>query len=206
MYQPYRAAARSFTRRISLFCAVLTAAFLLLALGAWLKAFTEPPSPDSLPVALPPTVTVTVTVTASPPRRTSGRASAAFSLPPGTDGAAQAACSARAQAAALRGEGRRAEASAQAKAAEEAALASSVPALRSLKKHPAEELPARLDTWCLRHFPGLGARPLPPSPRPGPTAGRGTRPVSEVCRSYDSYARGLDPARPDLGDSHCVRR
>lgn len=211
MHHPYRDATRAFTRRLLLGCAVLTAAFLLLALGAWLKSFTAAPPRAPRPVAAPPPVTVTVTVTESPARRdTRGRASATFSLPPGTDGAAQAACGARAQAAALRGANRRAEAAAQAEAAEEAALASAVPALRDLKKLPAKETAARLAAWCSRHFPDLTSRPLPSSPRPSgsrPAEPRpqGARTAAPVCGTFDSSDRGPGLDGRDSGDPRCAR-
>ncbi|WP_106399644.1 hypothetical protein [Actinocorallia populi] len=209
-------AARTFTRRLLLGCLALTVVLLLLTLGAWLKSFTLPQTPPRPPdpVAAPPPATVTVTVTPSgasnetPARRDrSRRASAAASLPAGTDGAAQAACGARAQAAALREAGRRAEAAVQAKAAEEAALASTVPALRDLKKLRTKEIVSRLDAWCSSHFTDLKPRPLPSSPRPTTSGPRGTHTVTPVCRTPNPYDRGLGPGLDDHNpdDPRCAR-
>ncbi|GAA0947859.1 hypothetical protein [Actinocorallia libanotica] len=185
MHQPY-GTARTFTRRFLLGCLALSAVLLLLVLGGWLRSFTltsSPPGPPD-PVVAPPPATVTVTATPpaaapaeKPARR--GRASATFSLPPGTDGAAQAACSARTQAAVLREDGRRAEAAAQNEVAEEAARASTVPALKDMKKLRPKEIASRLDTWCPRHFPDL--KPVSPSASPRPTtSGERARPGQDT--------------------------
>lgn len=209
MYQPYRDPARAFARRLLLGCLLLAAVLLLLGLGAWLKSFTVSPPP---PPKARPAVTVTVTVTSAVPADPSGRSpdeDRVTPLPPGTDGAAQTACSALVQAEALRREGHRAEAALRGKAAQEAALASAVPALRTLEGRPAKEVATRLGAWCPRHFPGLSPRPFPSSPPPAPlrSGARHTATVSPACRPFDSYARGLDPGRPDFGDQdlHCAR-
>ncbi|MEO3782138.1 hypothetical protein ABGB12_02325 [Actinocorallia sp. B10E7] len=211
MHQPYRDPARTFTRRLLLGCLLLAAVFLLLALGAWLKSFTasRPQPPDARPAA-PPPVTVTVTVTRTPvdPTGRSGREPSekptdpAAPLPPGTDGAAQTACSALIQATALRQTGHRAEAAVQSRAAEEAALSSSVPALRALKGRPAKEIAGRLRTWCPRHFPGLKPKPYPSSPPPASLRPRPPRSpvIAPVRHPFDSYVRGPGPGRPDLDE------
>ncbi|GAA2722426.1 hypothetical protein [Actinocorallia aurantiaca] len=212
MYQPYRDPARAFARRLLLGCVLLAAVSLLLGLGAWLKSFTVSPPP---PPKARPAVTVTVTVTSAVPAGPSGRSpdeDRPVALPRGTDGAAQTACSALVQAEVLRRKGRRAEAAVRGKAAQEAALASAVPALRTLKGRPAKEVTARLGAWCPRHFPGLSPKPFPSSPLPAPlrSGARRTATASPACSSSDSYARGLDPGRPDFGDQdpndpRCVR-
>jgi hypothetical protein len=173
---------------------------------AWLHSFTGARSTSAPPLP-PPPVTVTMTVT----QVTTPSPEPVPSLPEGTDGAAQAACTAHAQAVLLHGKGRRTEAAIQRKAAEEAAFSSAVPAHRALKGREPREVTARLGDWCTEHFPDAEARTA--SPRPTSTRG-GSRsplpPVPETAPTTDSLispgCRTPAPGSREPEDPECAGR